>query len=108
MFSSELNENDNTNECALGRYNEWALMNPIPNEIDQITKSKMKVPTISPDGYVLDYSTWLKHLKNSKENPFTGIPVRRRQLVVLTFKNIEEYVKKIVNLDIEENGYKIE
>ncbi|KAK8882681.1 hypothetical protein M9Y10_045323 [Tritrichomonas musculus] len=82
----------------LGRYDRWALQNPLPDAIDNITSEVMKVPTISPDGYVLDYNTWLNVLKTKSENPFTRNHITKRDLIVLTVENIEEYRDKIKNL----------
>ena len=84
------------------RYDVWSLQNPLPNMIDDITGEVIRVPAISPDGYVLDYNTWLNVLKTKKENPFTRTPVTKRQLVVLTTENFEEYEKSIVNLNSNE------
>lgn len=83
---------------VLGRYDRWALQNPIPDAIDQITNDVMKVPTLSPDGYVLDYNTWLNVLKRAPENPFTRNHVAKRDLIVLTVENYEEHRDKIKNL----------
>lgn len=81
----------------MSRYDGWASLNPIPNMIDDITGEKIRVPAISPDGYVLDYNTWISTLKDHKENPFTRAPVTKRQLIILTHENIDEYKDKIVN-----------
>ncbi|OHT12326.1 Myb-like DNA-binding domain containing protein [Tritrichomonas foetus] len=82
----------------LGRYERWALQNPLPDAVDQITNELIKVPTLSPDGYVLDYNTWLNIIKDKSENPFTRNHVNRRDLIVLTIENIEKYRGSIVNL----------
>lgn len=87
------------NDEHLSRYEAWAAQNPLENTIDPITQEPIRVPAISPDGYVLDYNTWLNVLKTNKENPFTRVPVTKRQLVVLTDENIDEYRDKIVNLN---------
>ena len=81
------------------RYDVWAQQNPLPHMVDDITGEKIRVPALSPDGYVLDYNTWLNVLKTKKENPFTRTPVTKRQLVVLTDENFDEYKDKIVNLN---------
>ena len=83
----------------LSRYESWALQNPLPDMLDSITGEKIRVPAISPDGYVLDYNTWLESLKTNKENPFTRAHLNKRQLVVLTKDNIDEYRDKIVNFN---------
>ena len=82
----------------LSRYERWALQNPLPDVIDQITGEIIKVPTISPDGYVLDYNTWINSLKTKNENPFTRKHVTKRDLVVLTLDNIDSYRDSIINL----------
>ena len=81
------------------RYDNWAMQNPLKNMVDDITGEIIRVPALSPDGYVLDYNTWLNVLKTKKENPFTRMPVTKRQLVILTFENFDEYKQKIVNLN---------
>ena len=86
-------------EQIVSRYESWAMQNPLPNMIDDITGERIRVPAISPDGYVLDYNTWLNALKTNKENPFTRAPVTKRQLVVLTTDNFDQYQNNIVNLN---------
>ena len=85
----------NQNLC---RYERWALQNPLPDVVDQITGEIIKVPTLSPDGYVLDYNTWMHSLMTKSENPFTRNQIKRRDLVVLTLDNIEKYRDSILNL----------
>ena len=84
----------------LSLYEQWAVDNPIPNAIDSITNETIKVPAISPDGYVLDYNTWINLLKTSKENPYTRQPISKRQLIILNSDNIHKYENRIVNLDL--------
>ena len=105
--SSEENTLSRSNSGNLSRYETWALQNPLPDMLDDITGEKIRVPTISPDGYVLDYNTWMNALKTNKENPFTRAPVTRRQLVILTKDNIDEYRDKIVNHNTGEQEEKI-
>lgn len=79
---------------------ERMAMNPIPGYIDMITQKPMEIPAVSPDDYVLDYSTWLKLLNEKKVNPFTqNHLVSKRQLVILTIDNFDQYKDKIVNLE---------
>lgn len=92
-------ETTSASDEHLSRYEAWAAQNPLKDAIDQITQEPIRVPAISPDGYVLDYNTWLNVLKSNKENPFTRVPVTKRQLVILTDDNFEEYEDKIVNLN---------
>jgi hypothetical protein len=85
-------------EPQMSRYDMWAMQNPLPETTDLITGELIKVPAMSPDGYVLDYRTWLETLLEKPVNPFTGNHVTKRQLVVLTTENFPEYADKIVNL----------
>lgn len=70
---------------------------PLHGEPDSITGDKMEMPTISPDGYVLDYKTWLKIIETNSRDPFTMTPISLPQLVILTNDNFEEYRNKIKN-----------
>lgn len=88
----------NPNRPSLSKYERRAQKNPLPGVIDSITKEEIKVPTISPDGYILDYNTWMNILKTSQNDPFTQNHINKRKLVVLTEKNIAEYIEKIKNL----------
>jgi hypothetical protein len=81
-------------EEKLCRYERWALQNPIPDAIDPLTGEKMRVPAMSPDGYVCDYTTWMK----TKENPFTRERLNKRDLIRLTTENYEELKERIRNL----------
>ena len=79
---------------------ERMAMNPIPGYIDMITQKPMEIPALSPDGYALDYNTWLKLLNEKKVNPFTQNHLTsKRQLTILTIDNFDEYKDKIVNLE---------
>lgn len=82
------------------KFSEMEILNPIPGYIDQLTLQPMRLPTLSPDGYVLDYDTWMKLLKEQKVNPFTRNHIKSmRELIVLTIDNFDSYKDKIVNLD---------
>ena len=75
------------------------LLNPIPGCIDMITQKPMEIPALSPDGYALDYNTWIKLLSEKKVNPFTQNQLTsKRQLIILTIDNFDEYKDQIVNL----------
>jgi hypothetical protein len=65
---------------------------------DAMTMKPMSAPAISPFGHVLDYTTWLRLLRETPQNtcPFTKQKVTRRDLVKLTAENMEEYRDKIV------------
>jgi hypothetical protein len=84
------------------RYEVWAMQNPLPDTLDLITGEVMRVPAISPDGYVLDYKTWVDSLAEKPVNPFTQTKLTKRQLVILTTENIDEYAHKIVNLTCDQ------
>jgi hypothetical protein len=74
--------------------------NPLPGFIDAITQTEVVRPAISPYGHVLSYDTWLKCLLNGDRKntcPLTNQPLHKRQLIFLTFENIEIYRDKIIN-----------
>ena len=81
---------------TLSLYDRWALSNPIPGWVDPITGEEMKVPAVSPDYSLLDYSTWLHTIKSSPEDPFTKKPITKRQITVLSLENWDEYKDKIM------------
>jgi hypothetical protein len=85
----------------LSRYEQWATQNPIPGATDALTGEKIRVPTVSPDGYVLDYNSWIKTIANECVNPFTTNPVKKRDLVILTHENWDEYKDQIKNLTFD-------
>jgi hypothetical protein len=88
----------------LSFYERKAKKNPLPGQIDFITKNEIQVPTMSPDGYILDYKTWMNIVvQPNPEDPFTRTRINKRRLVVLTKKNIEQYRAQIKNLG-EETG----
>jgi hypothetical protein len=93
-----VSEDQPEDERTKSRYERWASQNPIPDAIDFITGEVMKVPAMSPDGYVLDYKTWLESLAEKPVNPFTQNHLTKRQLVILTTENYQQYADKIVNL----------
>ncbi|KAJ3066873.1 hypothetical protein HDU99_003706, partial [Rhizoclosmatium hyalinum] len=64
--------------------------NPLPGMIDPITLENIVRPAISPYGHVVGYDTWVSCLGN-RMCPFTKKPLSRRELVMLTWDNIEEY-----------------
>lgn len=94
-----VHSSQNNETKVLSRYEKWALMNPIPNTLDSITDEVMKVPAMSEDGYVLDYNTWSELLSKKPINPFTGLTVQRRDLIILTTDNFDEYKSKIINIE---------
>jgi hypothetical protein len=67
--------------------------------IDPITLEVVQQkPAISPHGIVMEYENWVRCLSKSQKCPLTRQPVTRRQLVVLTMENIQEYKEKIKNI----------
>lgn len=71
--------------------------NPLPGFLDVITNTELSEPAISPYGHVLSYSTWMKCLSVEPKNtcPFTKKPIKKRDLVILTWENVEAYKDKI-------------
>jgi hypothetical protein len=87
------------------RFDEAKFLNPLPGAIDPVTNAPMTMPALSPDGYVCDYTTWMRIFAETKVNPFTQRPIRsKRELVVLTIDNFPQYRDRIVNLDLAELG----
>jgi hypothetical protein len=83
------------------RFDEAKFLNPLPGAIDPVTNDPMTMPAISPDGYVCDYSTWMRILAETKVNPFTQRAIRsKRELIVLTVDNFNQYRDRIINLDV--------
>ncbi|KAI9506741.1 hypothetical protein BX070DRAFT_218463 [Coemansia spiralis] len=78
--------------------------NPLPDLIDPITLEPVSKPAVSPYGHVMGYNSWVRCLmfppEGSQRNicPLTKKPLSKRDLVVLTYDNIEQYRDKIVNL----------
>lgn len=82
------------------KYHELESVNPLPGYLDQLTLKPMRLATLSPDGYVLDYDTWIKLLKEQKVNPFTQNKIKtQRELIILTQDNFNQYKDMIVNLE---------
>jgi len=95
LFSSSLKSNSLPQTISM--YDRWALSNPIPGWIDQITGEEIKVPAISPDGTLLDYKTWLQTLKSSSEDPFTKKPITKRQLTIISCENWDDFKDQIID-----------
>jgi len=74
--------------------------NPLPGFIDPITLGEVEQPAISPSGHVMDYKSWSRCLStNSGICPLTKKPLKKRDLVILTWKNIDQYINKIINMN---------
>ncbi|KAJ1915671.1 hypothetical protein H4219_004201 [Mycoemilia scoparia] len=84
--------------------NSYDPYNPLPDLLDPITLEPVRKPAISPYGHVMGYDSWIRCLmfppEGSQRNicPLTKKPLTKRDLVVLTLENIEEYRSKIVNM----------
>ncbi|KAI8338233.1 hypothetical protein BC941DRAFT_424983 [Chlamydoabsidia padenii] len=78
------------------------FINPLPGFIDPITLDEVEKPAISKYGHVMGYNSWIRCLTNweGKRNicPLTKKPLTKRDLVVLTCENIEEYRNQILNV----------
>ena len=98
---SPVTEEEPEEKRNLSRYEMWALQNPLPDMTDYLTGETIRVPAISPSGFVLDYNTWLESLASKPIDPFTQQPLKKRQLVVLTTENIHLYADKIRNKPAE-------
>ncbi|KAJ2160225.1 hypothetical protein GGF46_002434 [Coemansia sp. RSA 552] len=78
--------------------------NPLADLIDPITLEPVTKPAISPYGHVMGYNSWVRCLmfppEGSQRNvcPLTKKPLSKRDLVILTYDNIEQFRDKIVNL----------
>jgi hypothetical protein len=83
----------------LSFYERKAKKNPLRGQVDFITKNEIQVPAMSPDGYILDYNTWMSIVvQPNPQDPFTRKSITKRRLIILTTKNIEQYRGQIRNL----------
>ena len=99
VSSTDTEDEEPQEKPTFGMYEKMALQNPLKKkEDDFITGEPIRVPTISPDGTVLDYNTWLKILTTTKQDPFTLRHINKRQLVILTKENYDDYKGKIKNM----------
>ncbi|KAI8374500.1 uncharacterized protein BYT42DRAFT_576604 [Radiomyces spectabilis] len=97
--------NDDTNNQEadeLDSDEDLNLDNPLPGFIDPITLDEVVKPAISKYGHVMGYDSWVRCLTNweGKKNicPLTKKPLTKRDLVILTHENIEEYRSQILNV----------
>ncbi len=70
--------------------------NPLPGFVDPITLTEVVKPAISPYGHVMSYSTWSRCLTQQPICPITKNPLKKRELVLLTWDNIEDFKSKII------------
>ncbi|KAI7896203.1 uncharacterized protein EV154DRAFT_411833, partial [Mucor mucedo] len=70
-------------------------MCPLPGFVDPITLEQVIKPAISKYGHVMGYDSWTRCLTNweGKRNicPLTKKALTKRDLVILTFDNLDEY-----------------
>ncbi|KAJ3020121.1 hypothetical protein HKX48_001314 [Thoreauomyces humboldtii] len=74
--------------------------NPLPGFTDPITLDEVVKPAISPFGHVMSYDSWIRCLSSEDRKnicPLTKKPLTKRELVILTSDNIEEYRGRIIN-----------
>lgn len=74
--------------------------NPLPTFIDPVTLEVVRKPAISPYGHVMGYDSWLRCILHSEPKnicPLTKKPLKKRDLIILTFENIEKYRSKVIN-----------
>ncbi|KAI8370003.1 hypothetical protein BD560DRAFT_397338 [Blakeslea trispora] len=100
IIYSEGKESNNQEYDIDESEDEQDLNNPLPGFIDPITLDEVVKPAISTYGHVMGYDSWVRCLTNweGKKNicPLTKKPLTKRDLVVLTHDNIEEYRDKII------------
>jgi hypothetical protein len=66
-------------------------INPLPGFTDPITLEEVIKPAISPYGHVMGYQSWTQCIGTKNICPMTKKPLTKRELVMLTIDNIEEY-----------------
>lgn len=68
-------------------------LNPLPGFMDVITNEEVIKPAMAPSGRVLSYSTWIKVLTREPKDtcPFTKAKLTKRDLILLTIDNIDQY-----------------
>ncbi|KAG9305199.1 hypothetical protein G9A89_010707 [Geosiphon pyriformis] len=74
--------------------------NPLPGFVDPITLEEVIKPAISPYGHVMGYDSWVRCLcSDTQKNicPLTKKPLNKRELIILTKDNIEQYRNQVVN-----------
>eukprot|EP01087_Luapelamoeba_hula_P024619 TRINITY_DN9446_c0_g1_i1.p1 TRINITY_DN9446_c0_g1~~TRINITY_DN9446_c0_g1_i1.p1 ORF type:complete len:662 (+),score=151.67 TRINITY_DN9446_c0_g1_i1:3-1988(+) len=71
--------------------------NPLPGFVDPITLEEVEQPAISPSGHVMSYSSWSRCLMGTNICPLTKQPLKKRDLVILTWDNIAQYKDMITN-----------
>lgn len=59
---------------------------------DIITDEEISIPAVSPQGYVLDLSTWKRALAQTGRCPFTKIQLKLSDITVLTRDNARDFL----------------
>ncbi|KND00622.1 uncharacterized protein SPPG_09139 [Spizellomyces punctatus DAOM BR117] len=75
-----------------------AYENPLAGFVDPITLEEVVKPAISPYGHVMSYASWIRCLSSEERKnicPLTKKPLTKRELVVLTYDNIDEYRRMV-------------
>jgi len=78
--------------------------NPLPGFVDPVTLCEVERPAISPYGHVMGYESWVRWLNQEQHRnvcPWTKKTVKKRDLVILTWENIDQYKDKIANWNKE-------
>ena len=78
--------------------------NPLPGFVDPVTLCEVVRPAISPYGHVMAYESWVRWLNQEQHRnvcPWTKKTVKKRDLVILTWENIDQYRDKIANWNKE-------
>ncbi|CDS06189.1 hypothetical protein LRAMOSA08717 [Lichtheimia ramosa] len=100
--SAAASTNNDDDQDELEESDEEMDDNPLPGFIDPITLDEVVKPAISKYGHVMGYESWVRCLTNweGKKNicPLTKNPLTKRDLVILTWENIDEYRDQIINM----------
>ncbi|CAG8481490.1 6832_t:CDS:10 [Paraglomus occultum] len=68
--------------------------NPLPGFTDPITLDEVVKPAMSPYGHVMSYDSWVRCLSSEPTKnicPLTKRPLTKRELIILTVDNIDQY-----------------
>lgn len=76
------------------------ISNPLLKIIDPISKTYMTRPAMSPDGTVLDYSTWMKAIRQNRKNPVNGTQITKNMLTIITDDNFSTLSSKFTNITL--------
>lgn len=79
--------------------------NPLPGFIDPITLEEVVKPAISPHGHVMGYDSWVQCLTRGETRnicPLTKKTLSKRDLVILTWDNIDNHRYFLINNVVSE------